>query len=123
MNNYTSDEILALSLSSKEEAHDSHSRKGHRVFISRYFLDYSILSVEEKLSLFRVVIPDGLSIKNVDTPPEVQAIPKVWEVLCKAHKTYSEFSFDIKAKWEDTAAFLNSCPIPGKCIIIPPAVV
>ena len=122
MNNYSADEIIALPLSLKEEAHESRSRKGRHVFISRYFLDYSVLSVEEKISLFGVLIPDDLSINSVDTPPEVQALPKVWIILGKSQKVYSTLSAKVQGAWDERAAYLNSRPLPGKLISLPQAV-
>ena len=123
MNNYSARAILALPLSSKENAHESRSRKGRHVFISRYFLDYSALCVEQLISLFGVrILEDDLSINSVDTLPEVQALPRVWVILGRAQKAYNDLSYDLKCAWDERAAYLNSLPLPGKFSSLPQAV-
>ena len=48
MNSHTPNEVLRLPLSSREEDHRSRSRRGFNVYLSRYFLDFKVLTDDEK---------------------------------------------------------------------------
>ena len=84
MNVYTRDEVISLLMSGKEEAHVSRTRKGRHVYVSRYFLEYALLSVEDQNALFGRIVPDDVSINSVDTPPKIMVRPRVWDVMGRA---------------------------------------
>ena len=119
MENYTKDDILALTMSEREKNHLSRSRKGRHVFISRYFLEYSTLPAEEqRLLVFGPVGSDDESYNSVDSIVH----PKVWDVLKLASIKWKESNPDVRNAWEQRTAILNSHPIPGRYDVVPPEV-
>ena len=90
--NLSKDEIIHLSLSSKEKEHQSLNRIGYHVFISWYFDRLNQLSEhskEEVLNEFLPNFPDNESIDSVLTPPlralhvsiKMKAAAKMWKSL------------------------------------------
>ena len=90
--NLSKDEIIHLSLSSKEKEHQSLNRIGYHVFISWYFDSLNQLcehSKEEVLNEFLPNFPDNESIYSVLTPPlralhvsiKVKSAAKMWKSL------------------------------------------
>ena len=90
--NLSKDEIIQLSLSSKEKDHQIPNRIGYHVFISWYFDRLNQLSEhskEEVLNEFLPNFPDNDSIDSILTPPlralhvsiKMKAAAKMWKSL------------------------------------------
>ena len=120
MNEYSREDINNLPLSKKEEAHESRERKGRHVFISRFFLEFSALSLEEQNShLGRFAPGEDISVDSTDTPPEELSYPKVWDVMGIANERWKSLGVVGKTAWDERAAWLNRRPLPGKYSCLP----
>uniref|UniRef100_A0A7S2RXG4 Uncharacterized protein n=1 Tax=Eucampia antarctica TaxID=49252 RepID=A0A7S2RXG4_9STRA len=99
MNPITPDEVEAIPPSYKESHHPSQTRKGYRVFLSRYFLDFKALSFEEK---FKVLVrhrilaeSDDISIDSICTPRS----PHAYEIIKAAATLWRIMPNEMRDSW------------------------
>ena len=115
--NYTQQQIVGLPLSEKERCHESRSRRGVHVFLSRFYGEFSALPLEERILL---AAGDGAEDASVDsTDTIVNEGPKFKEIMQMARQRWRSLSEEAKNGWNERADNLNSCPTAGKLEIIP----
>ena len=88
------------------------------MFISRYFFEYSKLSIEEKCILILGQESDDDLFNSVDTVEN----PKLWDIIKIANRKWKFTPYNIQCAWEERTALLKNRPIPGKYKALPPEV-
>ena len=110
--NYTSCEmIIQLEISEKEFNNHSQKRLGYHVYLSRYFMEFKALELEQQAAelvekLVWEQIDDESSVDSVSTPRRASTT----DVMKAAGKNWSGVCKDLKEAWKCRATNLNQRP-------------
>ena len=126
---YTLATITKLPLSWREKQNKNRNRKGFHVYLSRFFLDFGLLSEGEKIEFLADVLKDTPAVGAVymqemddDASFNSTDLPLyIWHqhVMKAAVIIWNSSSENIQESWGQQAAFLNTLPVIGRLNNIP----
>jgi hypothetical protein len=118
MDALSEEDVINLSLSVREERHQSNTRIGYHVFLSRFFLDFKDRPRDVQQGLVAHLVSrydsDEDSVNSLDSEEGI----KVTMIIKLASTRWNNFDLSLREAWQRRAEQLNAMPRPGKFVCL-----